>query len=337
MKINISGIHPPDLVKKENALIEKERLDYLDQKGNFKYGKNSACPICQGKKLSALFFKNGFHFQKCSKCNLVFANPRPSDAFLKRYYTEGASYEFMQNTILQKTAKFRNEIILKPKLEIVNSFSKTKGKILDIGCASGFFLSLAQKSNWECYGLEPSQEGIKFLKKNFPFITAFQTTIEEVSITKKFHAITCWEMAEHILRPMDLFKKTYSLLAENGLLFLSVPNSEGLDMLVLKELSDAFSAPSHLNYFNPKSISFALQKAGFKDIKIITPGIFDLDKIINAIKYKKSEGLMDNFLLRLYEDKEPRSFEKFKNEFAALLQKNNWSGHMIAIAAKNKF
>lgn len=327
-------MHPPNLIKKERKIFAREIANYLDKKGNFKYGKNSNCPICNSFKIKFKFFKNGFKFVKCQKCNFVFANPRPTVDFLKKYYSEGATYKYMQNVILHRTAKFRIQIILKPKLEIVNRFfKKNKNKLLDVGCASGYFLDLASKVGWDCYGVEPSPNAIKFLKKNFPDIKVFNTTIEELELKAKFNVITCWEVVEHVLNPLEIFKKIYSLLNKKGTFVLSAPNSEGFDMLILKELADANTAPDHLNFFNPKAITFAFLKAGFKKVEVLTPGIFDLDKIVNAIKERKSQGLVDRFLLDLYENKYPEH-DKFREKFISFLQENKWSGHMVVVGFK---
>jgi len=333
-KINISGMHPPNLVKKERKIFTREIVDYLDKKGNFKYGKNSNCPVCGSSKIKFKFFKNGFNFVKCQKCNLIFVNPRPTADFLKKYYSEGATYRYMQNVILHRTAKFRIQIILKPKLKIVNRFfKKNKNKLLDIGCASGHFLNLARKVGWDCYGVEPSRDAVEFLKKNFSNVKVFNTTIEELESKTKFDVITCWEVIEHVLDPLGIFKKIYSLLSKKGMLVLSVPNSEGFDMLILKELADANTAPNHLNFFNPKAITLALKGAGFKKVEVLTPGIFDLDKIVNVIKEENSQGLVDRFLLDLYGNKYPE-YDKFIEKFTSFLQENKWSGHMVVVGFK---
>lgn len=309
--INIKGIHPAKFVKKESEIFKKELAGYLDKKGNFKHGKDDNCVVCRNNRLKVMFFKNGFKIIRCEKCNLVFANPRPTAKFLKMFYTQGPTYKYMQNVILQKTAKFRNRVIIKPKLDTINKLSR--GKLLDIGCASGAFLGLAKKHGWDCYGVEPSEEALKHFTDQD--IRVFKSTIEELKSDKKFDVITCWELIEHILDPLKLFRKARALLNPRGVLVFSTPNSDGFDMTVLREKADAYAPPSHLNYFNPKAIKFALNKAGFKKIKIETPGIFDLDKVVNALKLTKP------------------TFD-FRKKFIRFLQENKWSGHMVVIGFK---
>ncbi len=314
--VNVKGIHPSNLVKREKQIFKKELAGYLDRKGRFKYGKNTSCPICNSNRLSLKFSKNGFKFVKCQKCNLVFVNPRPTVEFLKKYYTQGPAYKYMQEVILPKTAKFRSKIIFKPKLDIVNKFfKKNRNKILDIGCASGNFLNLASKYAWDCYGVEPSQDAVKLLKKRFSDIKVFNTTVEELETQTKFNVVSCWELIEHVLNPLKVFKKIFSILDKSGVFVLSTPNSEGFDMMMLEELSDVYLAPNHLNYFNPKAITYALKKAGFKKIEITTPGIFDLDKVVNALKLSKPTP-------------------DLKDKFIKFLQKNKWSGHMVVVGFK---
>ena len=332
---HIKMMHPTKLIQNEKAISQREFNSYLDDDGKFQYGVIQNCPICNNKEFKTLFLKNGFQIRECLYCSLIYASPRPAKEFLKRYYEDSETYNYFQKCILPETEKFRKEHILKPKLDIVERYSKRGRRILDVGCASGHFLELAKKSGWNCYGVEPNRNVIDSLKRTFGNQKIFNTSIENLEIGKTFDVITMWELIEHVQNPLEIFKKINSLLNDDGILVLSTPNSEGFDMVTLNELSDVYMPPSHINFFNSKSICYALKKSGFKKIKIVTPGIFDFDKIVSVIKETNTTGILDNFFREIEGNKKKYpAYKNFKIKFTKFLQDNKLSGHMVVIVTK---
>lgn len=53
------------------------------------------------------------------------------------------------------------------------------------------------------------------------------------------------------------------------------------------------------------------------------------------IRKKHSSGIVDKFLLNLYENEDLYpNYKEFKEKFTSFLQENKWSGHMVVIAFK---
>ena len=82
----------------------------------------------------------------------------------------------------------------------------------------------------------------------------------KIYLYKKVDVITSIESIEHVFDPKKYIKGIYDKLHDGGLLFIATPNIKGFDLLVLKDKSDNTTAPDHLNYFHPKSISLLLGK-----------------------------------------------------------------------------
>ena len=74
----------------------------------------------------------------------------------------------------------------------------------------------------------------------------------------------------------------------------------GFDISFLGNKSEAVDH-EHLNYFNPKSINYLAKRSGFKVIDIITPGVLDVDILLN--KYNtKIFNTKNNFFKQVFED-----------------------------------
>ena len=96
------------------------------------------------------------------------------------------------------------------------------------------------------------------------------------------------------------------------MLFIATPNIKGFDLLVLKDKSDNTTAPDHLNYFHPKSISLLLGNAGFEILEIKTPGKLDAELVRN--KAKEGVVSLDNqpFLKRILIDEGDTYMDSFQ-------------------------
>ena len=48
------------------------------------------CPLCNSKRFSVLFSKNGFDFVRCKKCSLVYVNPQLQEEKMIDYYNDSS-------------------------------------------------------------------------------------------------------------------------------------------------------------------------------------------------------------------------------------------------------
>src|SRR5688572_14256788 len=128
------------------------------------YERLENCPIC-GKQEFKNFLvvkdksvsQESFVIVQCENCGFKFTNPRPDEESIGKYY-ESEDYISHSNTnkgILSKAYKIVRSIAVKDKVELVNQLGN-KGKILDYGCGTGYFLASCQKDGWEVEGFEPN-------------------------------------------------------------------------------------------------------------------------------------------------------------------------------------
>ena len=94
------------------------------------------------------------------KNNVLTVNPLPTEKDIINFYEK--KY-YQKNYGTYKSKKYSKEELsfnnLEPK--IVNYFVKTKKKILDIGCGEGHDIKYFLSKNYDCYGVDISNHGIK--------------------------------------------------------------------------------------------------------------------------------------------------------------------------------
>ncbi|OJJ16410.1 hypothetical protein BKI52_34550 [marine bacterium AO1-C] len=103
-------------------------------------------------------------------------------------------------------------------------------KILDVGCGNGN-MSLALGANGcEVLGVDISPKAIFYAQKRNPYPNVF-FAVKDVNTLiadgKKYDAIVCSEVLEHLQHPEKLLQEIRKLLTPNGVLVVTVPNGKG--------------------------------------------------------------------------------------------------------------
>lgn len=136
------------------------------------------------------------------------------------------------------------------------------GHILDVGCASGLFLSMAADAGWQVTGVEPSEilyrEALERLAGRG---TVLPLSLEESNLgEQQFDAITLWDVLEHVVDPSETMKRCQSLLKPGGCLFLNVPDLDSFEARAFGRRWPLL-LPEHLNYFNRRSLKICAEKS----------------------------------------------------------------------------
>ncbi|MDD5681395.1 MAG: hypothetical protein PHI59_09180, partial [Candidatus Omnitrophica bacterium] len=93
---------------------------------------------------------HGEHYQvvRCRRCGMIFSSPRPDDTELTVAYQSVKDNTYAQQLEGRVRTFDRN-------LDNLARFC-TNGKLMDVGCALGVFLSRALRRGWDVRGIEPS-------------------------------------------------------------------------------------------------------------------------------------------------------------------------------------
>ena len=288
------------------------------------------CPGCNGEKFTKAFTKDLFTYVLCDKCGTLFVNPRPQYEVLNQFYAESPSTKYWVEYFFKPVMEARRDKIFRPRAEqISQKFSEFKnGRIGDIGAGFGLFLEELRKiwGNAEYVTIEPSVEMAKIcLDKGFKVI---QNMLEDINgWDEKFDILTSFELFEHLYNPDNFLKKVNKLLKKDGYFLMTTLNVQGFDIQLLWEKSKSVSPPHHLNFFNPDSIKYLMERNNFKVISIETPGKLDWNIVEGMVKKENVE--IDRFWQLIIEKD-----EETKNQFQQWLVKNNLSSHMMVEAKK---
>ena len=147
---------------------------------------------------------------------------------------------------------------------------KHSGRILDVGCGNGYFLSFFDRGLWERWGVDYNEENYKkMIEKNG--VTPFCGSFDNFETDNVFDVITMLEYIEHASDPCRDLSKAYSLLGNKGVLLIATGNVDSEEARKNGEKWPYFTAaPDHKFFFSHESLSSILKKAGFKEIALLT-------------------------------------------------------------------
>ena len=241
------------------------------------------CPVCNSTNIAAALqakdntvSKELFTIWQCGNCTLRFTQNIPDENDIGAYY-QSSDYISHSNTnkgFINKLYHAVRSVTLSSKKNLVEKYSgKSKGSLLDVGAGTGAFASTMQKNGWNVTALEPDATARANAEKDFNI--TLQPSENLFSLKDgSFDAITLWHVLEHVHDLHNYINKFYSLLKEDGVLIIAVPNYTSYDANEYESAWAAYDVPRHLYHFSPKSMKTLLGKHKFK-LKKYKPMWFD--------------------------------------------------------------
>jgi len=146
----------------------------------------------------------------------------------------------------------------KERLDFLKKYlpSKSKIKILDVGCGMGYYLNACDQENWETFGVDISQYALE-KAKNYTKARLYQLDLNYKSLPFSdnfFDAITAFDFIEH-LRDDKLFVQEVKrvLKKDNGIALFLSPNGH----------SKYDTDHTHFNIYSQNKLLNMLRQASF--------------------------------------------------------------------------
>jgi SAM-dependent methyltransferase len=233
------------------------------------------CPICAATgespgRLPDIGTIKGYALKRCASCELQLFDPQPDDPTLahiyrREYYDAWGLHDDAPSTRDLKLATFGR--LLAP----VRATASGSPRLLDCGAATGYLMEKAQELGMEPYGVELSRFGAETIARRFGpgrvFCGPFDQTGFEGIDHEFFDVITMIDFIEHVRDPMGTLKTALNLLKPGGQLVILTPNAGSLSRRVMGPKWLHYKV-EHLFYFSPRSLTRALHRAGFTDVRV---------------------------------------------------------------------
>ncbi|MFQ5647334.1 MAG: class I SAM-dependent methyltransferase, partial [bacterium] len=162
-----------------------------------------ACCLCGTCKNRVVYRKKEFDIVSCLSCNLVMIAPFPNEKEIREIY--GENYYNTWGDLRQANDSLRAMKLstFRIKLEQIERYIE-KGRVLDIGCASGFFLDAAVERGWDAYGVELSSFSAEIARKKYGDKVINGTLHEAGYDDRFFQAVDMSDLLEHVSSPREI-------------------------------------------------------------------------------------------------------------------------------------
>lgn len=234
------------------------------------------CQLCGSGERTLKFRDGPFAVVTCTQCGLVYVTPRLQGQALLDVYGEG--YWKSDDPKARGYADYAREAALylrtyERRMQLVQRWLPAQARILDVGCAAGYFLRTAQRYGHDVHGVELSaaiaHEAVKALGSDRVHVGTLDEAIAVHGYRpQSFDLITMWDVVEHIPEPQPVLRRVRELLKPQGHLLLETQNVASRWARLLGRRWHHYKHAEHLYHFSPDTIRRLLGDCGFRTLEI---------------------------------------------------------------------
>jgi SAM-dependent methyltransferase len=226
---------------------------------------STTCPICGGHDLETPVLGA---LARCRGCAYVFL-PRTPDLpariaalYAGDYFTgdEFGDYAGQRPTFARNFQAY---------LRLMRRAGAKKGRLLEVGCAYGFFLEQAQ-AMFDAIGIDVNDQAIAAAQA-IGVHARFADFLRDTP-PGPFDVVCMWDTIEHLLDPRAYLERAHDVLADRGWLFVTTGDIGSLVARLRGAKWRMIHPPSHLNYFSRATLSELLRQTGFDVVDVRSVG-----------------------------------------------------------------
>lgn len=231
-----------------------------------------ACNACGAHEPRERFERDGFHIVECRSCGLVYVGEDPAaidfDALYdERYYTggqDGVFADYLGQAPARRAAARRRLFGLRRL--------KRHGRLLDVGCAAGFFLVEA-KAHFQVRGVELSAFSSRFAREQFGLDVVTGTLHDAAFERASFDLVTLWDVIEHVPDPAAVLAEVGRVLAPDGRVVLTTGDIGSAYAQGCGVRWHLLTPPWHLYFFSRATLATLAARAGLRVVRVAARGV----------------------------------------------------------------
>jgi 2-polyprenyl-3-methyl-5-hydroxy-6-metoxy-1,4-benzoquinol methylase len=231
-------------------------------------------------------------YSECQNCACIYINPRPKESSMstayENYYTQGKNdedsmFQDFRNRLKNEWISCLSGFCIEPRLSIpsfvititARLFNKEKlpfgfdeivqedkGKFLDFGCGSGYYLNLFRKFGWDAMGVDADPLAVESARKlGLSVLNGSYSLLDDYP--NYFDCVMCSHVLEHMHQPIEFLGAITNSLKQGGMLILSLPNSTSALRYYFGSDWRGLEAPRHISIPSQHALKNLLAGFGY--------------------------------------------------------------------------
>jgi len=253
------------------------------------------CIVCGGP---AAFMPALGILARCARCGFVTwpgeLTVSPGELYDERYFSEIDYPDYLGNEPALRRSMARH-------LAQISHFWTSRGRLLEIGCAYGFFLDEARRDFDDVVGVDVAAAIVARARSRFGIEAHAGEFLELPFDNGSFDVVCLWDTIEHLTRPDLFLDKACRLLRPGGRLFLTTGDISSRNARLRGVWWRQIHPPSHLHYFSRDSIARLLARTGFEVLGFETAAYYhSMHNVLASIGMRRGPAAgMSRTLLRV--------------------------------------
>ncbi len=224
------------------------------------------CPVCDSSRKRLFFEKDWFTFSRCEECSMVYLNPRLDDRATYEFYNGNwnAIYNETKFDDVSEPTPLDDRLNEDNLREIVRFRGSARGNLLEIGSAKGVFLRKAREAGFSVHGLELNQKNWQRSRQEFGPTMLNVDLFSAKFPAETFDVVYMRDVFEHVPNPKAMLAELHRIARRGCVLFIEVPNIDGLIYRLVGARHVCVFGFEHLNYWSAATLARALGTCGFE-------------------------------------------------------------------------
>jgi SAM-dependent methyltransferase len=211
---------------------------------------------------------------ECSGCGLIYSNPIVSPDEIRRLYRDSA---FVNEAQIDNMADdYINEVI-------AVADAGTSPRLLEIGCASGYFLSRALDRGFDAVGVEPGTAAVAHAPAHIRSRIVNDELRKGLFDPGSFDIVCAFQIFDHVLDPNGFLALVHHYLKPGGKLVQIHHDITSFLPRTLGRRASTYDV-EHIHLWSPATMQKILSKNGFTPVRVTRIGnAYQLDHVVRQL------------------------------------------------------